>query len=599
MAISTQKLLLDIQVRNQQALGQVASNVERIGKSSQVAGIAVKGFIGLFAIQKIIEYATSIKTAAAEFENLSNRLRLVTNGQNELASTYDRLVDLAISNRTSVAETIELYSKLKITTQDLGASSEQVEVITSRLSKALAISGADGNTAASVIRQFGQAMASGTVRGDEFRSIVEGLGPSLAIMAKQTGINIGELRKLSQAGKLTATTFANMLIRSTELDEAFNKTLPTIDQLEQKTGDAFNRFLVKVGEATGLTDLYRKSLESLGEWFDRAAGRYDPERFFQLGKYKEGIAEIKRQLKILDDQILQAQMFDDVGLEQILIKKYELLIAKLELATNSQKTFEKTTKNTVTQLKEVDPAIKAINEAIDKMKEKYSDTTITINAMNDVFDTFYNSASNNITDVILGVQTLNQALGKIAQDALRSIIRGFVQMVIVGPAIRILVDLFQKLFNIQIDNVSAIDKEADAQKRLNNEIKKTIGYRLLLMFLGGFANGGKVGYGDTTSTAGSFANGGKIAFGGFRAGGGGVGAGAYMVGERGPELFIPNSAGTIVPNHRMDSQTNATNINFNINTVDAESFDDLLLSRKNLIVGTITSALRQSGRRFA
>lgn len=597
MAISTQKLLLDIQVRNQRALGEVASNVDRIGRSSQLAGTAIKGFVAFLSVRQIVDFGRSIRDASAEFENLSNRLRLVTNGQDDLASTYDRLVDLAVANRTSVAETIELYSKLRITTQDLGASSEQVELITSRLSKALAISGADGNTAASVIRQFGQAMASGTVRGDEFRSIVEGLGPSLAIMAKQTGVNIGELRKLSQSGQLTATTFANMLIRSTELDEAFNKTLPTIDQLEMKTGDAFNRFLVQVGKATGLTDLYRESLESLGEWFDRAAGRYDPDRFFQLGKYKEGIDEIKRQLTILEGQIRDAQMFEDVGLERILIEKYDLLVEKLELATNTQRQFGEATKNTTKDLKEQDPAIKAINDAIAKMKERYSDTQITINAMNSTFDAFYNSASKNLTDVVFKVQTLDQALGNIVKDTLRAIVQGFIQMVIVGPAIRILIELFERLFNIQLDTASAVDKETNAQKRLNSELKKTIGLKLFMMLLG-FAGGGKITGGNGGAIEGDgYANGGKLGFGGFRAIGGTAGSSnAYVVGERGPELFVPNTAGTVIPNNRMGS--GAANITFNINATDASGFDQLLVQRRGLITNMISDALNRQGRRF-
>ena len=71
-----------------------------------------------------------------------------------------------------------------------------------------------------------------------------------------------------------------------------------------------------------------------------------------------------------------------------------------------------------------------------------------------------------------------------------------------------------------------------------------------------------------------------------------------MVGERGPELFVPNSTGTVVPNERL-STGGETTINFNINAVDAASFDELLISRKNLIVGTIQQAFRQQGRRFA
>ena len=57
------------------------------------------------------------------------------------------------------------------------------------------------------------------------------------------------------------------------------------------------------------------------------------------------------------------------------------------------------------------------------------------------------------------------------------------------------------------------------------------------------------------------------AFGGFRAAGGAVSAGTpYVVGERGAELFVPNSSGTIVPNGGMGS-----NINIVVNgAIDAE-----------------------------
>ena len=58
------------------------------------------------------------------------------------------------------------------------------------------------------------------------------------------------------------------------------------------------------------------------------------------------------------------------------------------------------------------------------------------------------------------------------------------------------------------------------------------------------------------------------AFGGFRAAGGAVTGGTpYVVGERGPELFVPNGSGSIVPNNRMGGST----INLTVNgAIDPE-----------------------------
>ena len=56
-----------------------------------------------------------------------------------------------------------------------------------------------------------------------------------------------------------------------------------------------------------------------------------------------------------------------------------------------------------------------------------------------------------------------------------------------------------------------------------------------------------------------------------------------MVGERGPELFIPRTAGTIVPNHLM-AMGNSTNItNYNIQAIDTKSFEDRILGSSKAV----------------
>ena len=66
-----------------------------------------------------------------------------------------------------------------------------------------------------------------------------------------------------------------------------------------------------------------------------------------------------------------------------------------------------------------------------------------------------------------------------------------------------------------------------------------------------------------------------------------------LVGERGPELFVPDSAGTVVPNHKLSGETN---VNITINANDTEGFDDLLVKRRSLIVNVINDALNSQGR---
>lgn len=73
----------------------------------------------------------------------------------------------------------------------------------------------------------------------------------------------------------------------------------------------------------------------------------------------------------------------------------------------------------------------------------------------------------------------------------------------------------------------------------------------------------------------------------------------YLVGESGRELFIPGEKGQIVSNNdlnKMGQAGSTPTVNFNISTVDAAGFDELLASRKGLITAIINNAMNSKGR---
>lgn len=73
--------------------------------------------------------------------------------------------------------------------------------------------------------------------------------------------------------------------------------------------------------------------------------------------------------------------------------------------------------------------------------------------------------------------------------------------------------------------------------------------------------------------------------GGFLAEGGPANANTpYIVGERGPELFVPRSAGTVIPNNQMSNMGSTTNVTNNyISAIDVKSFENRLLESSNTI----------------
>jgi len=72
---------------------------------------------------------------------------------------------------------------------------------------------------------------------------------------------------------------------------------------------------------------------------------------------------------------------------------------------------------------------------------------------------------------------------------------------------------------------------------------------------------------------------------------------ASIVGEKGAELFVPDQAGTIVPNDKLGMMGKPVTVNFNINTVDATGFEELLVNSRGVLINLINSAVNEKGQR--
>ena len=356
--------------------------VDTKGATSALGGLktAVSGFVAVLAVDKLLDFGKAMTNATAEFQNFSNQLRLITNSQEEFNNTLGKLTQAAKDNRASFAATVDLYTKLTLATESLGKSEEEILGVTSKFQQALAISGADAGTAAGAIRQFGQAMASGTVRGDEFNSIVEALGPALSIMARESGINVGELRRMSQAGELTAETFFKMVSGSKAISAAFNQMQPTIQQMETALGDAYGRALVKLGELTGATQKYETALQRMTRVFDDfadAAGSITelaPGDIFKQAS--DGAITFDAAIYELSERIRNEDWFGwipGVGMTDNAIAGIEGMIAQLSILKIEQDALLKQTEAAVAADKQRADALKAVlaphQKFIDQAKE--------------------------------------------------------------------------------------------------------------------------------------------------------------------------------------------------------------------------------------
>tara|TARA_B100000427_G_scaffold36856_1_gene26657 strand:- start:6947 stop:11272 length:4326 start_codon:yes stop_codon:yes gene_type:complete len=81
----------------------------------------------------------------------------------------------------------------------------------------------------------------------------------------------------------------------------------------------------------------------------------------------------------------------------------------------------------------------------------------------------------------------------------------------------------------------------------------------------------------------------------YRAAGGTAG---YVVGEQGPELFMPDRPGRIVPADDTENMAGGNNVTFNINTIDAVGVEEVLTEQQGNIIGMIRSAANEYGDPF-
>jgi hypothetical protein len=171
--------------------------------------------------------------------------------------------------------------------------------------------------------------------------------------------------------------------------------------------------------------------------------------------------------------------------------------------------------------------------------------------------------------------------------------QGFAEAVILGKSLS---DTFKNMAQTLGVKILSSLIEILARKSVELALEKLITKEKQKQFFYATSAGGKGLFG---SIMGLFGGGGsglfQGGFGGARASGGTVSKGQpYLVGERGAELFIPNSTGQIAQSARgMGGGT--VSVNFNINTLDARGFDELLVRNRGTITQIINSAVNERG----
>jgi tape measure domain-containing protein len=241
------------------------SQVERLLAPMRAFQSILGAIAAAAGVQRLIALADTWKL-------IEGRLKLVTSGTSELIAVQERLFGIAQRTRATYEGTAELYARVARANNMLGRSQEDLLRFTSLTQMAIQSSGAGAQEAAAGVIQLGQALASGQLRGDELRSVLENLNGVAIELAAGLGVSVGELRKLAEAGKLTSQSIVEALLsRGQQIEERFAALPVTVGQAFTALGNSFLRFIGETDASLGITAALSAGIMALADNMDLLA----------------------------------------------------------------------------------------------------------------------------------------------------------------------------------------------------------------------------------------------------------------------------------------------------------------------------------------
>lgn len=206
-------------------LKNFGSKLKEIG--SKITGIIGKlgGLLGkLGAIGGIAGGLSFAGLAKASDENSlrNSRLGMVTN---DVAGLKQKTFAASQQSGADYGQQLDSIAKLKMLTKGLFNDAEAVK-FTSTLDKAFKVSGTSAGEASAAMYQLNQAMTSGKLQGDEFRSVMENAPILAQKIAESMGVSMAQLKKLGSEGKITSDVIKKAVLGSADDIEAKYNQMP-------------------------------------------------------------------------------------------------------------------------------------------------------------------------------------------------------------------------------------------------------------------------------------------------------------------------------------------------------------------------------------
>lgn len=251
--------------RNARNLGNELDSIEKKGdfasKSMDSLSVATRALAGHMAGLVTVGAAIS---KMDEYTGLQNRLKLVTTNQVELNKATEDTFRIAQKTYSTWNSVLQVYQRFSDNAKTLNLNMDETARLTETVSKAVAISGASAEAADAALVQFGQALASGTLRGEELNSVMEQTPALAKAIAQGMGITVGQLRSVAAEGKITSKEIVKALKNvQDDVDALFAKTDITIGQSLTLLNNEITKFVGESGKGSGAAQVLAGNIQTL------------------------------------------------------------------------------------------------------------------------------------------------------------------------------------------------------------------------------------------------------------------------------------------------------------------------------------------------
>lgn len=262
---------------NSQGAVVVKRQLDDIGNSAKQTSTYLNSLRAILSAALTFSGAARIMETIDTFTQLQNRLKLVSNGMEEVNDRWEELLKIANNSYSSIDSTVNLYYRVAQAYKSWGESAKDAMEFTDLFQKSAILSGSTMQTTAQAVYQFSQALNKGKLDGDEFRSVLEGLPYVANIIQKSLGVTRKELYELSKDGKISVDRIKVAFEEAANtINTDFAKVTPTIAMAIVTLKNQWTDFVGDIQTSTGVFSAIAYGIIAIANNFHLLAAALSP-----------------------------------------------------------------------------------------------------------------------------------------------------------------------------------------------------------------------------------------------------------------------------------------------------------------------------------